>query len=225
MAERRFRSAWSEDTGPAALTAQRAVVLTGTLAIAAACWAVAAQQMSGMDMGTVTQLGSFGFFAALWASMMAAMMLPGAAPAVLRRARAAGVRAAPVFAGSYLAVWALAGFAVYAAYRPHGFTAAGALVIAAGIYEVTPVKRYFRQRCLESARSGVGFGLCCVGSSIGLMVMWLALGAMSLTWMSVIAVVVLAQKLLPTNRRIDAPFALAIAGLGIWIIVAQAAPL
>ena len=225
MAERRFRSAWSEDTGPAALTAQRAVVLTGTLAIAATCWAVAAQQMSGMDMGTVTQLGSFGFFAALWASMMAAMMLPGAAPAVLRRARAAGVRAAPVFAGSYLAVWALAGFAVYAAYRPHGFTAAGALVVAAGIYEVTPVKRYFRQRCLESARSGVGFGLCCVGSSIGLMVMWLALGAMSLTWMSVIAVVVLAQKLLPTNRRIDAPLALAIAGLGIWIIVAQAAPL
>ncbi|HKF31984.1 MAG TPA: DUF2182 domain-containing protein [Jatrophihabitantaceae bacterium] len=225
MAERRFRSAWSEDTGPAALTAQRAVVLTGTLGIAAACWAVAAQQMSGMDMGTVTQLGSFGFFAALWASMMAAMMLPGAAPAVLRRARAAGVRAAPVFAGSYLAVWALAGFAVYAAYRPHGFTAAGALVIAAGIYEVTPVKRYFRQRCLEGARSGVGFGLCCVGSSIGLMVMWLALGAMSLTWMSVIAVVVLAQKLLPTNRRIDAPLALAIAGLGIWIIVAQAAPL
>ena len=57
------------------------------------------------------------------------------------------------------------------------------------------------------------------------MVMWLALGAMSLTWMSVIAVVVLAQKLLPTNRRIDAPLALAIAGLGIWIIVAQAAPL
>ncbi len=225
MAERRYTPAWSEDTGPAALTAQRAVVLTGTLAIAATCWAVAAQQMSGMDMGTATQLGSFGFFAALWVSMMAAMMLPGAAAAVLRRARAAGVRAAPVFAGSYLAVWALAGLAVYAAYRPHGFTAAGALVIAAGIYEVTPVKRYFRQRCLESARSGVGFGLCCVGSSIGLMVMWLALGAMSLTWMSVIAVVVLAQKLLPTNRRIDAPLALAIAGLGIWIIVAQAAPL
>ena len=39
-------------------------------------------QMNGMDMGTATQLGSFGFFIAVWVAMMAAMMLPGAAPAV-----------------------------------------------------------------------------------------------------------------------------------------------
>jgi predicted metal-binding membrane protein len=87
------------------------------------------------------------------------------------------------------------------------------------------VKRYFRQRCLESASSGVGFGLCCVGSTIGLMVLWLALGAMSLAWMSVVAVVVLVQKLWPANLAIDVPLALAIVGLGIWIIVAQTAPL
>ena len=57
--------------------------------------------------------------------MMAAMMLPGAAPAVARAARAGGVRAVPLFAGSYLAVWALAGVVVYAVYRPHGTAAAG----------------------------------------------------------------------------------------------------
>ncbi|MEU8984664.1 DUF2182 domain-containing protein [Streptomyces sp. NPDC048309] len=62
------------------------------------------------------RLVSFGSFFALWVSMMAAMMLPGAAPATLRRARTGGGRgrAVPLFVGSYLAVWALAGVAVYA---------------------------------------------------------------------------------------------------------------
>jgi predicted metal-binding membrane protein len=224
MAEHRF-TAFAADAEPAAPIIRSAVALAGTLGLAAACWGVAVWRMNGMDMGTATQLGSFGFFAVLWVSMMAAMMLPGAAPAVVRRVRAAGVRAAPVFVGSYLAVWALAGLAVYAGYRPHGFTAAGILVIAAGIYEATPVKRYFRQRCLESARSGVGFGVCCIGSSIGLTVIWLALGVMSLTWMSVIAVVAMAQKLLPANLAIDVSLALAIVGLGIWILVARTPPL
>ena len=41
-------------------------------------------------MGVATELGSFAFFVALWVSMMAAMMLPGAVPAVLRRAHASG---------------------------------------------------------------------------------------------------------------------------------------
>ncbi len=147
-------------------------------------------------------------------------MLPGAAPAVLRRAQAGGVRAVPLFAGSYLAVWALAGFAVYALYRPHGSAAAGAVVIAAGVYELTPVKRHFRRRCRESARSGFAFGLCCAGSSIGLMLMLVALGVMSVTWMAVIAVLVLAQKLLPPKAAIDVPLAAAIVGLGILIVIA-----
>ncbi len=76
-------------------------------------------------MGTATQLGSFGAFIAVWVAMMAAMMLPGAAPAVLRRAQAGGVRAVPLFVGAYLAVWALAGVLVYAVDRPHGTLAAG----------------------------------------------------------------------------------------------------
>jgi predicted metal-binding membrane protein len=94
------------------------------------------------------------------------------------------------------------------------------VVIAAGAYELTPVKRHFRRRCRESARSGIGYGLCCVGSSIGLMLMLLALGVMSIAWMSVIAVVVLAQKLMPARAAIDMPLALAIVGLGVWIAVA-----
>jgi predicted metal-binding membrane protein len=200
--------------------AATATALAATLGLAAASWVVAVRQMTGMDMGAQTRLGSFAFFIAVWAWMMAAMMLPGAAPAVVRRAQAGGLRAVPLFAGSYLAVWALMGVAVYAVYRPHGTVAAGAVAIAAGAYELTPLKRHFRRRCRDNAGSGLAFGLCCAGSSIGLMAMLVALGVMSVTWMAVIAVLVLAQKLLPARAAIDVPLALAIAGLGIWVIIA-----
>ena len=205
---------------PSARTAAMAAALTSTLGFAAASWVVAVRQMNGMDMGAATGLGSFGFFLALWVSMMAAMMLPGAAPAILRRARAGGarVRAVPLFVGSYLAVWALVGVAVYALYRPHGTFAARVVAIAAGVYELTPLKQRFRRRCRESLRSGFAFGLSCVGSSIGLMLMLVALGVMSVTWMSVIAVLV--QKLLPARAAVDVPLALAIVGLGVLIVLA-----
>jgi predicted metal-binding membrane protein len=206
-----------------ARSAVTAAALTVTLGLAAASWVVAVRQVNGMDMGAQTRLGSFGFFAALWVVMMAAMMLPGAVPAVLRRAHASGgVRGVPLFVGSYLAIWALVGVAVYAFYRPHGSFAAGVATIAAGVYEFTPVKRHFRRRCHQGARSGLEFGLCCVGSSIGLMLMLVTLGVMSVTWMAVIAVLVLAQKLLPEKAAVDVPLALAIVGLGILIIIAPA---
>jgi len=206
-----------------ARTAPKAAAVATTIGLAAASWVVAVRRMHGMDMGVATRLGSFVPFIAVWAVMMAAMMLPGAAPAVLRRAQASGrVRAVPLFIGSYLATWAVVGGAVYALYRPHGSMAAGAVTIAAGLYELTPLKRHFRRRCRDSVRSGFGFGLCCVGSSIGLMVMLVALGVMSVTWMSVIAVLVLVQKLLPAKAAVDVPLALAIIGFGIWIILAPA---
>jgi predicted metal-binding membrane protein len=202
-------------------TAATASALTATLGLAAASWVVAVRQMNGMDMGARTQLGSFGFFVLAWVSMMAAMMLPGAAPAVLRRAHASGrVRAVPLFVASYLAVWTLMGVTVYALYRPHGSFAAGAVAIAAGVYELTPLKQHFRRRCRESVRSGFEFGLNCAGSSIGLMLVLVAVSVMSVAWMSVIAVLVLAQKLMPSKAVIDVPLALAIIGLGVLIVIA-----
>jgi predicted metal-binding membrane protein len=207
-------------TMPRTTTAATPAVLTMTLGLAAGCWVISVWQMTGMDMGTATQLGSFGFFIGLWVAMMAAMMLPGAVPAVLRRAQAGGARAVPLFTGAYLAVWALAGVAVYATYRPHGTLAAGVVVIAAAVYEVTPVKRRLRQRCHETTGSGFGFGLCCAGSTAGLMAVLVALGVMSIPWMAVITVLACAQKLLPGRAAIDLPLALALAGLGVLIVVA-----
>jgi predicted metal-binding membrane protein len=202
----------------AALTA---AALTVTLGAAAVCWVIAIHQMRGMDMGVATRLGSFAFFAGSWISMMAAMMLPGAFPAVLRRTWDSGrLLAGPVFVASYMAIWAVVGIAVYALYRPHGTVAAGVVVIGAGVYELTPIKRHFRRRCSQNVRRGLVFGLDCVGSSIGLMAMLVALGVMSVTWMTVIAVVVVAQKLLPAGAIVDVPLALAIVGIGVVILAA-----
>jgi predicted metal-binding membrane protein len=214
---RRARSASAERSAPPA------IVVAATLGLAAACWAAAVWLMRGMDMGLATRPGSFGFFAAVWVTMMAAMMLPGAAPAVAERARMRGtVRSAVPFVAAYLAIWTAAGLVAYLVDRPHGPLVAGAVVIAAGAYELTPVKRHFRQRCREDVSSALGYGMCCVGSTIGLMAMLLALGVMSLLWMAVVAVLAVAQKLLPAKAAIDVPVAVALIGFGLVIAIEPA---
>src|SRR6516162_2857152 len=75
-------------------TAETATALAATIGLAAISWVVAIRQMTGMDIGVATRLGSFASFVVLWV----AMMLPGAAPAVLRHAHASGrVRAVLLF--------------------------------------------------------------------------------------------------------------------------------
>jgi predicted metal-binding membrane protein len=199
----------------------RAAAIAATLALAAICWFVVVRRMDGMDMGVATRLDPFPTFLAVWAAMMAAMMLPGAVPAVLRRVADTGrVRAVPAFLAGYLAVWTLVGVAAYACYRPHGPAVAGVLAIAAGGYELTPAKRYLRQCCRGVGQSGLRFGLYCVGSGIGLTLLLVAVGVMSVGWMAVLAVVSLAQKLLAPKPLVDIPVALAIVGLGVLILLA-----
>jgi predicted metal-binding membrane protein len=155
----------------------------------------------------------------VWVPMMAVMMFPGAVPAVSRYAAVGRVRAVPAFLGLYLAVWAAVGTGVYILYRPHGTLVAGAVTIAAGLYELTPFKVRARQRCQETVRSGFGFGLSCVGSSLGLMAMFVALGIMSVTWMAVVGVLVAAQKLLRPEAVLDVSLAVAVVGLGTLVVV------
>ena len=152
--------------------------------------------------------------------MMTAMMLPAVAPAVSRRVHAGDrVQGVSLFIGAYLGVWILVGVAIYAL-SPHGTLVAGAIAIAAGLYEFTPLKRYFRQRCAQNDRSGFTFGLSCIGSCLGLMLMQAALGVMSVAWMAAIAGIVLAQKILHPHAVIDVPLGLALVGIGILLVVA-----
>jgi predicted metal-binding membrane protein len=111
---------------------------------------------------------------------------------------------------------------VYAVYRPHGSLAAAAFVIAAGVYELTPVKRHFRARCYANSFTGLEYAARCVGSTIGLMVMLVALGFMNIGWMVAVTAIAVAQKLLPAKAAVDVPIALAIIGFGIFIIIAPA---
>ena len=149
------------------------------------------------------------------------MMLPSAVPAIARRARERdGALAAPLFAGSYLGTWALAALAMCLLYRPGGrvgFVPAGALIVAAGMYELTPLKRECRRHCRQRVRSGLRFGVYCFGSSIGLMLVLVAVNVMSIALMFAIAAVVLAQKLLPPYPVLDMSLALAIVALGLAI--------
>ena len=131
------------------------------IAVAAACWAVTASRMQGMDMGPGTELGGLGWFAGVWATMMAAMMLPSLAPTVA--AYAVQVRGAgrwTLFAGGYLLAWTTAGLSAYGlfelgkhllgpdlAWHAGGrWTAVGVLVLSAG-YQLTPLKAACLRRC------------------------------------------------------------------------------
>ena len=170
-------------------------------------------------MGTATTLGSFSFFAGVWMLMMAAMMLPGTVPTIVERTHADGIGAMLRFAVSYLAVWAIVGLAVYAVYRPHGEAAAAALIIGAGAYELTPLKRECRRRCRERLQSGLQFGIYCVGSSIGLMAVLAAVGLMSVTWSAAVALVISAQKLLRPAAAIDFAIAVGLLAFGIGVAI------
>jgi predicted metal-binding membrane protein len=210
-------------------------VLVGAAAVA---WAVSVERMRGMDEGPGTHLGGLGWYVGIWVTMMAAMMLPSAAPAAVRVARFARRMPTVLFAGGYLLVWTGFGLAAYALYRlvisfDTGWAAwheggpylTGALVFAAGSYELTPLKRHCLERCRnpspdgDALRSGLRYGLDCIGCSGGLMVVLFALGVMSLTWMVVIAGVIFAEKVFPQGVRLSRFVAVALIVLGAWVAI------
>ena len=181
----------------------------------------------------------------MWTAMMAAMMLPAAAPMILvfgtvyRTKRERGGTFVPtwVFVAGYLAVWVGFGTVAWAvgdlgeaiarAYPMVGALGprvAAAAMIAAGLYQLTPLK----QRCLSHCRSplsflthhwrpgtrgawrmGIDHGVYCVGCCWVLFVLLVLVGLTSLPWMGLITLIVCAEKLLPYGR----PVTFGVAGL------------
>jgi predicted metal-binding membrane protein len=122
-------------------------------------------------------------------------------------------RRAPTFAVAYLAVWlVLALAALQVPWMSVGAYAA----VAGGLYELTPMKRHFLERC--RATYGLRHGLDCVGSSAGLMVAFFGLGLMSVWWMAAVAAVVFAQKVSPSGQRLAVPAGLALIAVGLIVI-------
>ena len=65
----------------------QAVLVASLLVVSAGAWALTGDRMEGMDAGPGTELAGIGWFAVVWVTMMAAMMLPSIAPMVLAYAR------------------------------------------------------------------------------------------------------------------------------------------
>lgn len=154
--------------------ADRILVAAALLAATLVAWVVTIDQMRGMDAGPGTALGALGWYVGIWVTMMAAMMLPSAAPMVLLYAKVAsgssrrGRAFAPtwVFVAGYLAAWTVYGLVAFGVYRgivaaDIGFLAwdrqgpivAGGAIAAAGAFELTPLK----DACLRHCRSPLHF--------------------------------------------------------------------
>lgn len=205
-------------------------IVAALLAAAGLAWWSTADRMAGMDAGPGTALGSLGWFTGVWATMMAAMMLPSLAPAAA--AFAASVRhelsRVLLFAGGYLLVWSVAGIGAYGlfelgkslfagslAWHDGGHWLAVGVLALAALYQLTPIKRASLSRCRSSRQSpdtasagtrsgallmGVRSGGWCLGSSWALMAALFALGVMSLTWMGLLAAFVVLEKVAPSER-------------------------
>jgi predicted metal-binding membrane protein len=222
-------------------------VLASLLVVAAGAWAVTGDRMGGMDAGPGTELGSVGWFAVVWVTMMAAMMLPSIAPMVLAHAQVQ-IRASPAFVAGYLLTWAAVGMLGYAlvegvrsldlgvlAWDEAGPYVAGGAILAAAIYQLTPLKDRSLRRCrnprafvtehsrpgaVGALRMGIEHGRVCVASSWALMAALFALGVMSVGWMVLVAVLIATEKLLPWRTVATRGIAVLLAVLGIALAFA-----
>ena len=206
-----------------------------------------AMSMPGIDMGAMApQMRPWAptdllFSFAMWTVMMAGMMLPSAAPVILlyllvgRQAEAMHkpLAATGWFAGGYLLAWT--GFSLLAALLQAGLVHAalltpgmasahhmlgGAILIAAGLYQWSPLKykclancraplffiqRHggFKRQALPSLGLGLRHGLYCIGCCWALMLLLFVGGVMNVVWIAGIAAVVLLEKLLSDGRNVS----------------------
>jgi predicted metal-binding membrane protein len=150
----------------------RVRVVAALTAASLVAWLFVVARMRGMDDGPGTDLGSAWWFLGIWVTMMAAMMLPSAAPMVLLHSRLArestrrpGVATA-LFVTGYLVTWAAYGLVAYALFRlirgldpaflrwdRGGPTVAGIAIALAGVYQLTPLKH----ACLRGCRTPLGW--------------------------------------------------------------------
>lgn len=219
-----------------------------------------AEAMDAMDtMGMqVWSPADYALTCTMWVVMMAAMMLPSIIPltqvyvAIARKARRQGspVPATAVFVGGYLLVWAAFSLLATTAQlfldraalltgsaRTTSLVVAGGLLLATGLYELTPLKRsclracrgpvdfvarHWRTGTLGAMRLGIDAGLYCLGCCAMLMSLLFVGGVMNLLWVAAIALFVLVEKLLPQAEIVSrvGGVVMASGGLGLLAVVA-----
>jgi predicted metal-binding membrane protein len=242
----------------------RVVILAALTAISAICWYYTWLQAAAMsDMAELAMPMRFAPWTAadtalnilIWWVMMLGMMVPSAAPMILffaainRSKRGRGELYVPtaIFTAGYLLVWGLFGVAATAAEwgleraalispqtQQVGPWLGGAILIAAGLYQLTPLK----YACLAHCRSPVAFvlghwrdgaagalymgaehGLFCLGCCWLLMALLFAGGVMSLLWMAALAAFVLVEKVAPFGPRIARASGVLLLGFGAYLLL------
>lgn len=231
---------WPETAASASATIERIasrdrlIVLAALLAAAGLSWLWLAR--APMPGATNVWTAAYLFSAVgMWALMMVAMMLPSAGRTILlyarfaRRAAPAGALAGTMLCAlAYLAVWLL--FSLAAAIAQAWLVSsgamsamalavgdrrlAGAILLLAGLYELTPLKRACLSQCQSpvafivrlwrpgaagALRLGLVHGLYCLGCCWALMGLLFVGGVMSLGWIGALALLVLAEKLAPPS--------------------------
>jgi predicted metal-binding membrane protein len=211
--------------------------------------------MAGMDAGPGTDPGALGFWVTAWVVMMAAMMFPSIAPMVVMQSRIEEGRrrqgketeagTTTLFVCGYLLTWTAAGVVGYAiialgqaasldflSWDRAGPYVAGGVIVAAAVYQLTPLKDACLRRCrnpmmflltswrpgrLGALRMGLEHGGWCVGCCWGLMAALFALGVMSIGWMVLIAALIAIEKLLPWRVLANRSVAILLVVLGLAV--------
>jgi predicted metal-binding membrane protein len=238
------------------LTLHQAFVMAEPMGIVASSGSTM-DDMSGMLMTSMPATGwslpGAVAFVTMWTVMMAAMMLPAMTPMVLTFAAAEARRtrstAIPtwIFVAGYLLTWLIAGVLVYGLIQAGSIVvsiltsaererwaplALGAVLVGAGIYQFTPLKR----TCLTQCRSPLAFvalhwrdgrtgalgmglrhGVYCLGCYWALFAVLVAAGVMSVAWMLLLTLVVAIEKLLPLGQRASAGIGVALIALGLAV--------
>jgi predicted metal-binding membrane protein len=250
-------------TAAPAFRAERWVILTVLLTLAGAGWALVAWQAADMNatggrldltMGMAAPL-----FIAMWMAMMVAMMFPAAAPMILAfartqtRKRADGGEYVPtwLFVAPYVGVWTALGALGYVIAAAFSAVAgdsmwamdnlpriAGLLLVAAGVYQLTPMKRVCLARCRTplsfmlsywrdgrrgAMSMGLRHGLFCLGCCWALFLVLLPLGVMNVAAMVAVTALVFAEKVLPRGEGVARAAAVALIVYGLFATVVPAA--
>jgi predicted metal-binding membrane protein len=237
----------------------RFLALGALVAVAGVAWAYTVH-VAGMDHAAMAPMAGAGWGAGelaglfvMWTGMMTAMMVPTATPVFLlflsvmrRRHGAAPLPLTAAFVGGYLTIWT--GFSAVAAlcqYGLHGAALlspdamrvappfAGLLLIAAGVWQWTPMK----QACLTHCRSPLHFltttwregaggafamgarhGIWCVGCCWMLMTLLFVVGVMNLVWVAALSALVLVEKIAPQGLRLGRAWGVLLVAAGVWLL-------
>jgi predicted metal-binding membrane protein len=246
----------SRDAGSVRMrTGERIYLLSAIALISLLCWAYLLAG-AGMQMGMRADWDAAyaGLMFMMWWLMMVAMMLPSAAPMIMmfakisRRPEHGALPALPVvlFTLAYAVAWAV--FSVVAVALQWGLEASGlispmlkstsgvlsgAILVAAGLYQLTPLKHMCLRHCrsplqfvLGRWRNGLGgawrmgleHGAYCVGCCWFLMALLFVGGVMNIYWIAGLTLLVLVEKTIPVGRWFGQALGLGLTAWGVWLL-------